>query len=419
MKVSMGFGRVALVAAIAQLAIVQQGFASGFEKGIMWGGRSAGVAGIANPYIAGSQSIYFNPAGLANDKAGQDVSFNLSLLSAKFKGPVSTNGPQESSKDSLLTPLGATYNYTMDDRLGFGIGYYVSGGANAKYENVNFQSVFGQTGPVTVNTDLKVTEIALGAGYKITDDLKVGIAYRIAMANAEFALAQNTQTPANGYVNTSITDLKATDYAGFKIGAQYRLAENTKLGFNYRSEINLKADGTSTTNFNGAVQPSNGAKVMTTLPMQAQLGVVHDYQTWRALAEYVWTQYSRVGDIQIDDAVDGRKNVAMNWKDEHQVRLGGEYLGMSWPVRFGYAWTSQVTNSDLARATFAPPASANTLTLGSGQIFQVASNPLQFDFAGEYTFASGDGNANVPADTRAGKYEVTALALHLGLTYAF
>lgn len=417
MRINIGLGRVALVAAFAQLAIVQQGFASGYEKGIMWGGRTAGVAGIASPYIAGSQAIYFNPAGLANDKEGHDVSFNLSLLSPKFKGPIANDNSQATSKDTLLTPLGLTYDYSVNDSLGIGVGYYVSGGSNAKFENIN---VDGAGNLATINTDLMISEIAVGAGYKLTDDLKVGIAYRIVMAKAEFGLVNRV----GAVLNTRLTDLKDTNYGGFKVGVQYRLTEHTKLGFNYRSETNFKADGTSTAVQNNTVQPGRSATAETTFPMQAQLGIMHEYTEWRALAEYNWSQYSRVGEIQVRDTATGGANyVPMKWKDEHQVRLGGEYLGISWPVRFGYAWTSAVTDKDLARASFAPPASANTLTLGTGQIFQVASNPLQFDIAGEYTFASGDGGTaaagSTAGDFRAGTYEVSAMALHAGLTYAF
>lgn len=424
----MAVGKLALIATAAQLVVVQQGLASGFEKGIMWGGRSAGVGGIASPYIAGSQALYFNPAGLANDKeGGQDVAFNLTLLQAKFKGPINNTNEQITSSDKLLTPLGLTYSYQANDRLGFGLGYFVSGGANAAYDDVTMPIPANANAKANIKTDLLVSEVSLGAGYKVTDDFKIGVAYRIVMAKAEFGLiTRRPDITAGAYANTQLTDLKATDYSGFRLGAQYKVSDATKIGFNYRSEVNLSADGTLTNTVNAgaapAVQPSAGATVKTTFPMQAQLGVVHEYTEWRALAEYVWTQYSRVGDIGIDSG-GTRNNVKMNWYDENQVRLGGEYLGMNWPIRFGYVWTSSVTNKDNARATFAPPAAASTFTLGTGQIFQAFGNPLQFDVAGEYTFASGDGGTAQSGDTvgdfRAGTYAVNAMAAHLGLTYAF
>jgi hypothetical protein len=81
------------------LAIVAIGFtglmgtsanAAGFEKSIVWGGRSSGVAGIATPYIQGADALYFNPAGLAGDKEGQTLSFNISPTQSSFKGPSTT-----------------------------------------------------------------------------------------------------------------------------------------------------------------------------------------------------------------------------------------------------------------------------------------------------------------------------------------
>ena len=437
MKFSNRFGKLVLFAATAQMVSVGSANAAGFEKGIMWGGRSAGVGGIATPYMTGAQALYFNPAGLANDKEGQDVSLNLSPTFPTFNGPINNENTQETSKSTTLIPGSLLYSRTLNDKVGVGIGYFASGGSNATYENVGFPLLNNPTATVTTKTDLAVTEASLGAGYKVSEDLKVGLAWRVTMAKAEFAVAQRDPTSSN-VLNAQLSDLKATDFTGFRLGAQYKINETTRLGFNYRSEVNLKADGNVGGKINAYGAPAtiplvnNSASVKTTFPMQANLGIMHEYPEWRALADVSWTQYSRVKDIEIEGKVQRADNntvirdrsaVPLDWQDEIQARLGGEYLGVSWPIRFGYAYTGQVTNKDKARATFVPPAAAHTLTVGTGQIFNVMENALQFDVAGEYTMASADAGTapagNTTNDFRSGKYEVNSYSVHMGLTYAF
>jgi long-subunit fatty acid transport protein len=196
----------------------------------------------------------------------------------------------------------------------------------------------------------------------------------------------------------------------------------------------------------GAVAPANfdldpaSATAKTTFPMAVTLGVQHDLsESWRLLGEYVWTQYSRVGEVTVDGVI-SRNNgtvikngaaVQQNWKDQHNIRVAAEYLSVPWPVRFGYVWTSTVTDPNWARAAFTPPGPSHTITLGTGNTFSVGEKPMQFDIGVEYTMGSGDGTGKAAGatydatqtsgenDVRSGTYKVAAYALHLGLTYAF
>jgi long-chain fatty acid transport protein len=410
-------------------------FASGFEKSIMWGGRTAGVGGVATPYITGSQALYFNPAGIVNDAAGMDVSFNLSPTLSQFKGPINNQNEVVDSKQELTTPFGLIYNATLDDKWGFAVGGYSSGGAISTYENV---TMTGFKDSADVFTDLKILEVAAGVGYRFSPELTFGAAYRMVIAEADFAVIQRSAA-GTSFTNIKLNELKDTDYTGFKAGAQYKMNERTMIGLSYRSEVSLEAEGT----LSGKVVPGSGApspvlqldsrpaKAKTVFPQAATLGVWHNLsEIWNVGAEYVWTQYSRVdninieGDISIGGAVQtSSSQVQQNWKDQHNVRLGAEYLSFAWPVRAGYVWTSQVTDEAFARPTFTPPGDAHTFTLGTGTKFEIYGSPLQFDTAAEITTVSADGGTAAAGattgDSRQGNYRATAAALHLGLTMAF
>jgi len=285
-----------------------------------------------------------------------------------------------------------------------------------------------------VKTDLQVVEIAGGVGYRVNDKLKLGAAWRVVMAEADFAFVQ--RGPGPSLLEVQVQDLEDTRYDGFKLGAQYKVTEDTMLGFSYRSQVKLEATGKfgGQANLPGPATQSldsTDATAKTTFPMAATLGVQHNLnENWRLLGEYVWTQYSKVDKIVVEGTVSrgGGTFVASNpairqdWKDQHNIRLASEYLGWSAPIRFGYVWTSQVTNDKYARAAFTPPGDAHTLTLGSGYTL---AESFQLDGGLEYTWLSGNGEgaaagASGPGnDIRAGKYETNAYALHLGVTYMF
>ncbi|NJL24274.1 MAG: hypothetical protein HC902_03245 [Calothrix sp. SM1_5_4] len=322
------------------------------------------------------------------------------------------------------------YGASINENLGFGVGGYISGGSQALYKDV---TLAGFAGSNEVKTDLTIAEIAAGLGYRVNEKLKLGLAYRVVVAKANFAFLQRgTGTVANIQVN----DLEDTNYAGFKLGAQYKLSENGAMGFTYRSQTDFAAKG----KFGGMVHTSTlnlpidktDATARTTLPMQATLGYQHKLDdSWNFLSEYAWTQYSKVEDITVEGtltrsngaSVIGRDpKVVQKWKDQHNIRLGAEYLAFFIPIRFGYGWTSQVTNTDYARASFTAPGSGHTLTLGTGTN---VGESLSFDGGLEYTWVKGEGHGAAAGtggagnDIRAGDYSTTAYALHLGATYHF
>lgn len=193
------FHRIATASWAAACLLSATAYASGYEKAIMFGGRSAGIAGIASPYIQGPLALYFNPAGLVSDKEGHAVNADISALQSRFKGPIdNTNEPIESDK-KLLTPFGVFYGITTDPKMGFGFGVYSSAGSQAKFENLTIGNTTGNK----VETDLQVVEVAGGFGYRLMPNLKVGAAYRILMTSGNFSFVTRTASP-NAVINNEV-----------------------------------------------------------------------------------------------------------------------------------------------------------------------------------------------------------------------
>ena len=407
-------------------------FAAGYEKTVLWSGKYGGIAGITAGNAQGADALAFNPAGILTAKTGQELSSNLSVVQSQFKGPIGSDNVQNTGDTTYVAPFSFIYSATVNEKLAFAIGGYTAGGAKAEYNAVTFP-MSGTTNNAlsgVVKTDLAIQEIAAGVAYKPMDKLKIGASWRVAMARANFASvvpnSGNTQVQ-----NVEFSNLKDTQWTGYRLGAQWE-EETWGVGLAYRSEMLFNASGDAAgkvgigSGTTATLTSPGGATLSTALPMQISVGGWYDVspKIWRAFAEYNFTNYSRVDVIGISGSgtVAGTTtafpNLRMNWLDQHNVRLAGEYLGTVVPVRFGYAWTSQVTSTDYARATFTPPGQAHTFTAGTGMDFMEGT--LRTNAGLDYTMSSGAGSSPKPSEgVRSGDYSVSALSLHLGVAYMF
>lgn len=400
---------LALSAGVALLA-TSQAFAAGFEKSIPWGGETAGLAGIGTPYVQNSQALFFNPAGLLGDKVGQDVSFNLTALQPTVKAPVFNKAAQETAESATLTPFGLIYGHTLNDKLGYGFGFYSVGGLATSFNGLK---ITGLGGDFDVKADLKITELSLGAGYKVMDNLKVGAAWRMGMISA--ALGAPKAVNATTIDEGQYSDLEGSSYLGLRLGAQYKLSDDTQLGFTYRSEMTYEAKGKLNYSRHSVgtetqILTDQDVTVGTLLPAAWTLGAVHKLNaSWNLYGEYVFTEYSKATNISTEVNGAGSTPIELKWKDQHNLRLAAAYSGFGMPVRFGYVWTSQVSNPDYAGPTTTPPGAASTFTLGTGKAFGNVNVNGGFD----YTTVSGKVTGYTAEN------EATSYALHLGADYSF
>lgn len=429
-------------------------FGSGYEKSVLWGGKYAGVAGSASAGVSGSDSIFYNPAGLVNSPELGDITFNLSSGSSQFKGPIvpSANvvspGPsiaaftnankQESSKTAQTIVPGVTYSMKLNDSWSYGLGYYAVGGTRAVYEDVDFAP---RSYKAKVGSEITITEFSAGVGYKVSEAFRLGLGLRYTMTDANFSSVGYVTSGSNvvGITNVEIKDIKTANLDSVRLGMQYDVSENTKVGLTLRTETKVsktaKASGTANVCGGGATCPAIAnltiaeadVKVDTVLPMAINLGVEHKLaDTWTLYGELVHTAYSTIEKVDLDGSVtvgtttSALPDIDQKWKDQLNVKLAAQWSGMSWPVRFGYIHTSDVSNKQYARASFTPPGAAATYTLGTGQQFKIGESPLDFNIALDYTTVKGDGDASVqPLSTPAGSYEAASTAIHTGFAYKF
>lgn len=411
------------------LVAATNAWSAGFEKAVLWSGKYAAIGGAASSVVAGSQSLYFNPAGLASG-SGTEFSGNFSPTFSKFKGPFTTEGVQREGETQFSPVFGVTASHKLTEKLGFGIGTYVSGGTTSEYKAVPLNGLPAAGSAIDNLTpdskvNVSITEIALGAGYELTESLKIGAAYRVTLVKAEVNSIRYSASPVGNITSADFTDLKDEDFGGFKLGAQWAPKDaGFGLGAVFRSGIIFSAKGKvsgrneSIATPPSTLTPSESASLTNRFPLQTALGGFYDVSPnqWRMIGEWTFTRYAVNREIVVGGTLNTAQlpNLAQNWKNQHNFRVATEYmLSPEMPLRLGYVYTTQVTPDNRARPGFASPGIGHTITTGVGKSF---SANLDVDLGLEYSFASGTGT-NPDLNGRGGKFSTNSKAAHLGVTY--
>ncbi|MEZ4814478.1 MAG: outer membrane protein transport protein [Bdellovibrionota bacterium] len=409
------YGALLVVGAFAASAVN----AAGFEKNVLWSGKYQGYAGAAASSVDDSEAMFFNPAGLASVEGKGDIHLNFSPTFSKFSGPVSPTQGDKDSKDGF-SPVGAlTSAYRLNDRFVLGAGVFVSGGTNTTYEGINAGGLITSG---EAESTLRILDFTVGAATKVTNEFSLGVAWRMTYATAALSSVINPN------VQLKLKDLSALDFASFRAGAQYR-TEGFGLGLSVRTPVKMSLEGdaelSGSPTFAGKYKD---ATVAAEFPFLIALG--GDYQIapkWKLFSEVSWANYAANQKLDITATAPGNPtagailsgvsaaDIKLKWKDQWVARLGTEWQALeNWAFRAGYAFTSQVTSKDYAKATLSPPGIGHTFTLGTGTQFGAFKTDLAFD----YSMVDGDGQ-DLGAISPAGSYTTRAYAAHLGVAYNY
>jgi long-subunit fatty acid transport protein len=398
-----------------------------FEKTVPFSGKYAAFMGATSANVEGSQSLFFNPAGLAG-KTGVEATVNFSPSWIQFQGPVNQDNQSLDTGKQFIPYGSVSASYGITEQWSFGLGWGAVGGSRALHKAVDFRPVVGAgfTMMPDLESKLSITEGDLGTAYEVIPGLTLGAAWRMTMVSGRFALPfVNTTTFSLNHL--VIDDVKTTNYGGFRFGAQWEAADKSwGLGATWRTSIDFVGKGQSSgrqeAQTGGTIVDVAGgeATVGSTLPNRFSLGgFVVPAEKFTVIGDIVWSQYSKNKTIAIGGVLPANAGtsfpVALNWQDIWSFRVGFEYAGLeSVALRAGYTLATQGTPNDSARATGAAPGTGQGFSLGAGVL--LADN-LTGDIAGEYSFSSGDGTK--VGSTFAGTYKSSAMVIHSGISYAF
>ncbi len=341
-------------------------------------------------YLADTQvsadGIYVNPNV---DIDGQNSS----------TGPTSTD---DVAHDAVIPNF--YFSHQLDDRLTAGIALATNFGMETDLGNDFTGTQFGNEAAVTT------FEINPNLAWN-TDQLRIGAGIRYVLGEGSIGAKTNTdgsmgKLPVNE--GTTLKYMEGDDRAwGWQLGAVYDINDKHRVGFNYRSEVNLTLDGhaeglTYNINPNGSGSPLSNThyagSMDLTLPATAELSSLHQLtEQWAVHTSINWTEWSSFDKLEADIpslSSDPQMVKVENWEDNYRFAIGTTYQwDQQLTLRSGIAYDTSAV-SDQNRTLTIPETDRTWLSMGAG--YEMTPQ-LTLDAAFTYVFAK-DASVKEPRD---------------------
>jgi long-chain fatty acid transport protein len=390
------------------------------------------VSGMGTAYAIGSagiddaSTIWFNPATMTRLN-GSQLTGGLQIVNSRtdFKGSAEYNsdnpgngGPPplgiagvpisgDSSTDLDLTaavPQGSI-SHQLNDQTWLGLTINTPFGLKTEYDDDwvgRYHAIKSELLTFNFNPTL---------AFKLNENASIGFGVSALYADGELTQATDAgqlgtllglpldpswvpslgPPPTPGLVGTNFYDnttkMTADDWGwGFNFGFMLTPSDNTRLGLHYRSKIELELEGTADTS--GPVKALNGkqdASLDITLPDSLSISGYHAFSSkWAFMADYTWTQWSRIQSLDIK-LEEGNQSVAdWNYEDSSRFSIGTEYTHSNkFKYRAGLALDQTPVPDDSERSPRVPDADRTWLSLGMTYSY---SRTLSFDFGYAHLF---------------------------------
>ncbi len=345
--------KVALLAAVG-LMLSTKAFAGNVDTyGI--GAKATSLGGAYAAWADDPFALYYNPAGLAQiDKPEVTLGFEnvkpfltVNSMNVKPLGvyptfggisngqpvfiPNGTSIPSFTDNSATMTIPNFGIALPVSKKLTLGFGVYVPYGLSISFTNSPYNAIAFNSYKSWYYREV----FALGAGYKITDNLFIGGAINIGTTQSGVQrYLWPTGTPlgaAEGYPPMALKTNLA-DYHNFSwnIGVMYKPIEWLTLGATYRSMTHTNLSGTYQIQTAQGTLQQGSIHTTVNAPDQFQLGVnIKPSEKVRFEIDYLWTDWSVVNnyDVFFTPPALGQTVAPFprHWRDTNTIKFGIEY----------------------------------------------------------------------------------------------
>ena len=287
--------------------------------------------------VEGDVNLYGNNTPASSDDFAHDAIIPNFYLSHQYN-------------DNVAVGLALGTNYGMETDLGTGFA----------------ASHFGNEASVTT------MEANLNAAYKINDAVSIGGGVRYILGEGSFGAT----TPANNALSlpqdTTLKYMEGDDTAwGWQVGTAWQINDDHRIGFAYKSEVELKlqghAEGIGFGFGTQLPQTRDNGYMYLTLPATAELASYHQITEQLALhASFNWTDWSSFEKLEAHLDTAGTHMVKVeNWEDNYRFALGATYqLQPQLALRTGIAYDTSAV-SDKNRTITIPETDRTWLSIGA------------------------------------------------------
>ena len=288
--------------------------------------------------------------------------------------------------------LSHQYNDKFAIGLAFGTNYGMETDLGKDFAAANF----GNEASVTS------MEANLNAAYKLNEALSIGGGIRYIIADGSIGASVPNHFPAipskNLKPQTTLKYMEGDDTAwGWQVGAAWQINENNRVGFAYKSAVDLTLEGHATGWAFNPINPNakKAGSMDLTLPATAELASFHQLNDQLAVhASINWTDWSSFKELVADFPDKSDLIKSENWEDNYRFAVGTTYkLDQKWTLRSGVAYDMSAVD-DKYRTTTIPETDRLWLSVGAGYEW---SKNLTLDAGFTYIFAK-DASISEPRD---------------------
>jgi long-chain fatty acid transport protein len=221
-------------------------------------------------------------------------------------------------------------------------------------------------------------ELNLNAAYQVLDNVSVGGGIRYVMAEGSFGATAAATLP----VGTTLKYMEGDDTAwGWQVGTAWQINENNRLGFTYKSEVDLTLEGhakgaafdavAAGVGGVGAIKPQYSGSMELALPATAELASFHQLTDTVAIhASVNWTNWSSFKELVADIPEFGPARTQdikqENWEDNYRFAIGTTYqMTPKLALRSGIAYDTSAVSEEHRTATI-PETDRTWLSIGAG-----------------------------------------------------
>ncbi|RYU48555.1 aromatic hydrocarbon degradation protein [Aliivibrio finisterrensis] len=325
-------------------------------------------------YLEGTQisvgGIYVNP--------------NIDVEGVSSMGPTSTKS-EDFAHDAFIPNLYVSHRVNEKIAIGFAVGtnYGMETDLGDDFSATNFGN----------EASVITKEINVNMAYKINHQFSVGGGVRYVIAEGSFGAIVPEQFVIPNTAGTTLKYMEGTDEAfGWQVGTAWQINDANRIGFTYKSEVNLNLEGKANGfAFNPAVPTAkyNGSMELA-LPATAELASYHQLNDKTAVhASFNWTDWSSfeklVSDVDGSPLSSGKQTLKQeNWEDNYRLAVGATYLlNQKVTLRTGVAYDTSAVSEENRTATI-PETDRLWLSIGAGYTW---SDNLTLDAGFTYIFA--------------------------------
>ncbi|WP_454441875.1 outer membrane protein transport protein [Vibrio bathopelagicus] len=323
----------------------------------------AGEAAMAD----GADAQWRNPAMLTYLE-GTQVSVGAIYVDPNIdiEGTSGANTPANSkdfAHSAVIPNFYVSHKYNEKFALGFAAG-----------TNYGMETDLGKDfGGANHGNEASVTtmELNLNAAYQVLETVSIGGGIRYIMAEGSFgAVSANSISQLGVEKGDALKYMEGDDTAwGWQVGTAWQINENNRLGFTYKSEVDLTLTGHANGHgFNfGQPNTKDAGSMDLALPATAELASFHQLTEKVAVhASINWTNWSSFKELVADFPTESVLIKEENWEDNYRFAVGTTYqMTPKLVLRSGIAYDTSAVSEEHRTATI-PETDRTWLSIGAG-----------------------------------------------------